>query len=98
MQNPMMAKNKSEEEIGQDYGDTPLGSICATIDGFIEKGGASKEELTALKQSVEEVRADVDGEGEADQSGGEEDMPMGHGKPGSVMIAIGFKKHKGEKE
>lgn len=91
MQNSIMTK-KSEE---QEYEATPLGSICGTIDGLIRKGGASKEELMALRQSVEEVRADVDSDEEPEQEDVSE--PMNQGKPGGVMIAIGFKKSKGEK-
>ena len=63
---------------------------------MIAKGGASKDELIALKESVEEVKADVDGEESMPEESGE--MPMGKHKPGGIMIAIGLKKDKGEKE
>ena len=92
MKPTMMDRSEPEE-----YGDTPLGAICNTLDGLIEKGGASKDELMALKDSVEAVRADVDGEEPVEDEPVNDGKPMKGHKPGEVMIAIGFGKPKGEK-
>ena len=83
---------KSERE--EAYSETPLGAICTTLDGLIAKGGASAEELSALKESAEAVKADVEGEDASPGDGFNDSTDRAEPGGKDVMIAIGFKRKK----
>lgn len=82
------AQDTQESGDTQDMPGTPLESCISQVDSLIQKGGATKDELMSLKNDLENIQSDIEGE----ESGEGEPMP---GKRPGLMIAIGLGGKKG---